>query len=142
MPKIWQKKLKSSPPGKLNSNYFCSYCKKYNIYCVKNYVNNLSFKNVFTGFYQNVRGLRTKIRSSKCNIPLMNVDYFILTETWQNTDIVDSELGFDDYNVFRFDRSVSTSSGVHKGGVAICIHKRYSAKQVQTSISNAEKLSL
>lgn len=64
----------------------------------------------------------------------------MLTETWLNTDIIDSELGFVNYNVFRLDRSVSTSSCLRGGGIAICVHKRYSAKQVLTPISNVEQL--
>ncbi|XP_050534985.1 uncharacterized protein LOC126902005 [Daktulosphaira vitifoliae] len=64
----------------------------------------------------------------------------MLTESWLNADILDSELGFNDYNVFRTDRSVSTSSYLRGGGVIICVHKKYSSKQVFTPITSVEQL--
>lgn len=58
-----------------------------------------------SGYYQNVRGLRTNLNTLRFNIPLFDVDYFVFTETWLSVDINDAELDFDRYNVFRTDRS-------------------------------------
>lgn len=59
------------------------------------------------GLYQNVRGLRGKIkRELKNKFTLANLDFFSLTETWLNDDFSSSELFNDTYNVFRCDRSV------------------------------------
>lgn len=60
--------------------------------------NNLSF-----GFYQNCRGLRTKLLTLKCYLASFNYVFIVLTETWLNSDVFDSELGFDNYNIYRCD---------------------------------------
>lgn len=44
------------------------------------------------------------------------LSFFVLTETWLGDDILNSELGFDSYNVFRTDRSVNTSKYTRGGG--------------------------
>jgi hypothetical protein len=69
-------------------------------------------------YYQNVRGLRTKLNILIFNISLFRYDYFVFVETWLNFNILDAELGFDDYNMFRLDRSDKTSNCTRGGGVA------------------------
>lgn len=55
-----------------------------NISVNKNISNiNLSNNYVFSGFYQNVRGLNTKLLNIHLNMPCFNhSDYIVLTETW------------------------------------------------------------
>lgn len=57
---------------------------------VNNVLSNIKFKNnckvssmnnVFKGYYQNVRGLRTKLIELRYKIPLLDFDFFALTET-------------------------------------------------------------
>ena len=59
------------------------------------------------GYYQNVRGLRTKLEDLKTAIMCSAVQYDILifVETWLNASISSSELGLSDFNIFRADRS-------------------------------------
>lgn len=58
-------------------------------------------------YYQNVRGLRSKIKCGlKNEITLANFDLVGLTETWLNSDFSSNEIFDDSYNVFRSDRSV------------------------------------
>jgi len=97
----------------------------YNTFC-KNCNTNVSYfpkKFTFSGYYQNVRGLRTKLCDLNCNIPLIKVKYFILTETWLGDDISNKELGFDNYNIYRTDRSIMTS--ICTRGVAVSVHKSF-----------------
>lgn len=57
--------------------------------------------------YQNVRGLRSKIKHGlKNEITLANFDLLAFTETWLNADFSSNELFDESYNVFRSDRSV------------------------------------
>jgi hypothetical protein len=48
-----------------------------------------------------VRGLRTKLNILRCNIPVFRYDYYMFTETWLSTDILDSELDLGNYNIYR-----------------------------------------
>lgn len=94
----------------------------------------------FKGYYQNVRGLRTKLNTLRCNIPQLNYDYFGLVETWLHSDITDSELGFDDFTIYRVDRNPITSKCSRGGGVAVCIRKRYQTSRIPVFIDAIEHL--
>lgn len=87
-----------------------------------------------------MRGLRTKLHTLRYNVPLFNIDYFVFTETWLSSDITDNELGFDNYNIFRVDRSDKTSNCSRGGGVMICVHKRYDSMKIKVPINSIEQL--
>ena len=57
-------------------------------------------------YYENVRGLRTKLDLVKNNIKILTPkpDIIILTETWFCQDINDNEIGILGYNIVRKDR--------------------------------------
>lgn len=71
---------------------------------------------------------------------MLNYDFFALTETWLNGSIFDTELGFNNYNIFRTDRSAFTSSSLRGGGVAICVKNSYLASQICVPFNNVEQL--
>lgn len=91
-------------------------------------------------YYQNVRGLRTKLKHLTTGIPTNNADIYALTETWLNEDIYDSELGFNKFNVFRTDRSKDTSNCEMGGGVLIAVNKSIQSSQVHTKVNNIESV--
>lgn len=95
-------------------NYF------FNINNSKNIVNNKTFN----GYYQNVRGLRTKLNTLRLNIYDLDFDYFFLTETWLYSDVNDNELGFHNLNIYRLDQNSNTSPYKRGGGVAFCVKKK------------------
>lgn len=65
----------------------------------------------------------------------------MLTETWLHSEILDSELGFDNSNIFGLDRNISSSSCVRGGGVAIiCVHEKHNAKLISKPVDNVEQL--
>lgn len=67
-------------------------------------------------FYQNVRGLRGKIkRGLKNEITLANFDLVSLTETWLNANFSSNEIFDDTYNVFRSDRTVENFNLLKRG---------------------------
>ena len=83
-------------------------------------------------YYQNVRGLRTKLDDLKFAILCSAVQYDILVfvETWLNSSISSSELGLTNFNIFRSDRSSSTSSFSRGGGVLIAIRNSLSCSLI------------
>lgn len=50
-----------------------------------------------------------------------NFNVFSFTETWLSKNIRFSELGFNNYNVNRYDRNTNTSSLFRGGGVLIAV---------------------
>jgi hypothetical protein len=55
-------------------------------------------------FYKNVCGLLTKVPYLRNDLLNVNYDVICLNETWLNSTIFDSELGFNNYNLYRKDR--------------------------------------
>lgn len=80
-----------------------------------------SSNSTFMVYYQNVRGLRTKLPSLRESFATSSTlpDVFIFTETWLTEVISDAEQGLKGYNIYRFDRSLLTSSCLRGGGVLI-----------------------
>lgn len=57
-------------------------------------------------YYQNVRGLKTKLINIKNNISICEYDIIFLTETWLNDSVSDGELcDPNKYCVYRRDRA-------------------------------------
>lgn len=79
--------------------------------------------------------MRTKLHILRCNILLLNVDYFILTETWLSADILDSELSFGKLNTYR---GRSDKKSTYKKGDDACIHVGIH-KRVEIVIVNVPK---
>lgn len=87
------------------TNLKASFCKPINFsnICNNNFCDNTLNCNLKI-FYQNVRGLKTKLVSLRCSFPMFHFyDIIILTETWLTPDISDSELGFAGFQVIRLD---------------------------------------
>lgn len=72
-------------------------------------------------FYQNVRGLRTKILDFHREILRNNFDILIITETWLHSGVLDGEICDSRYSVFRLDRDESLINLSPAGGVMILL---------------------
>lgn len=90
-------------------------------------------------YYQNVGGIKTGYRCVIDAVRLCSYDVIVLTETWLNCNLSEDEIKFDNYNVFRCDRSPSTSSKSEGGGVLIAVHKRLNSGRVDCDC-NLEQL--
>ena len=93
-------------------------------------------------YYQNVRGLRTKL-DALCNSLLssaVSYDVIIFVETWLNSAISSVELGLSSYAVFRCDRSPATSRNSRGGGVLIAVKKSLSVYPIIVGWSDIEQL--
>jgi len=91
-------------------------------------------------YYQNVRGLRTKLHSLHTNFVLLSYDIFILTETWLTSDITDAELGLTGYTIFRCDRCKDTSDKLRGGGTLIAIKNKFQPTFIIPPCVNVEQL--
>lgn len=91
-------------------------------------------------YYQNIRGMRTKTAEFANSISNVNFDIILLTETWLTSSFNDSELGLNDYCVYRKDRDSTNSDKQRGGGVLIAIKKVISSRQIFFGSSNIEQL--
>lgn len=73
------------------------------------------------GYYQNVRGLRTKSHDFLAQVAIADYDFICLTETWLTEDFYDREYFDSRYAVYRADRSAEESGAERGGGVAIAV---------------------
>ncbi|XP_055522500.1 uncharacterized protein LOC129716691 [Wyeomyia smithii] len=94
------------------------------------------YSNAVWLFYQNVRGLRTKIDEFYLATNDCNFDVIVLTETGLDDRINSQQLFGDSFNVFRCDRSVHNRSKRSFGGVLIVVNKRYPSALFNTSHGN------
>jgi hypothetical protein len=79
--------------------------------------------NNVTIYYQNCRGLRTKLHTLFMSILTNSYDIIILTETWLNADIFDTEFIDNRYIVYRADRDRVASGRRDGGGVLIAVKR-------------------
>jgi hypothetical protein len=84
-------------------------------------------------YYQNVRGLNTKLFDLTSAIPMISSDIIMFSETWLNKSVKNGELGFKDYCVYRRDRDAETSLKSRGGGVMICVHKKFKSCVMKTA---------
>ncbi|KAL4713367.1 hypothetical protein ACJJTC_016835 [Scirpophaga incertulas] len=91
-------------------------------------------------YYQNVRGLRTKVTDFYRSVCLHNYEIVCLTETWLLDTIKNSELFDDRYVVFRRDRDYKKTGESKGGGVLIAVCKDLVAEIRNDWFSNAEDL--
>lgn len=93
-------------------------------------------------YYQNVRGLRTKLRKLELSVLACDYHVILLTESGLHDGISNSELGLNGFSVFRCDRNVNTSLCSRLGGVLAAVNSAFSVKQVESGITNVEHLFL
>ncbi|KAJ8976799.1 hypothetical protein NQ317_004349 [Molorchus minor] len=72
-------------------------------------------------YYQNVRGLNTKISTFFSSVSDCEFDIITLSETWLHKDVCSSELIPDSYHVHRKDRKFDVVNENRGGGVLIAV---------------------
>lgn len=80
-------------------------------------------------YYQNCRGLRTKLDTLYMNVLSMNYDIIIFSETWFYEGIGDNECIDPRYTVFRGDRDRHGSQKKDGGGVLIAVRRELGATE-------------
>jgi len=93
-----------------------------------------------TRYYQNCYGLRTKLFTLNYNAYNLDYTFIILTKSWLHENNHDNELGLFNYNIFRFERCLSTSVCNRGGGVFIGIKKGITSSLLSVSSINVEHI--
>lgn len=87
-------------------------------------------------YYQNVRGLRTKIESFFLAVTELDYDVIVLTETWLDHRILSAQLFGSHYSVFRTDRSALNSNKSRGGGVLIAVSSQFNCCSDPTPVND------
>lgn len=80
-------------------------------------------------YYQNVRGLRTKLEVFRNNITSFDSDLYAITESGCNESIQDAEIVPQGYKILRCDRM----DGRKQGGALLVATHRFELRQVHVS---------
>lgn len=83
-------------------------------------------------YYQNVRGVRTKIYELRQGISLHNYSIFSIREIWFTSNIRSEELGFHNYLVYRFDRVFTSSMSSRGGRVFLAAKRNLNSSHIET----------
>lgn len=86
-------------------------------------------------YYQNVRGLNTKINELFDSTAGCQVDYDVIafTETWLNSSVKNSELFDLNFVVFRSDRDFGATNKSRGGGVLLAVKSSISSRELNIS---------
>lgn len=111
------------------------------VFNVNNIQNVNPSQNSICIYYQNVLGLRTKTANLYTSSINCHFDIIVLTETWLNSFIYDSELfRSSDFMVHRCDRSSTISPLSNGGGVLIAVRANFHSEHVL--VPNSETLEI
>lgn len=91
-------------------------------------------------YYQNVRGLNTKLNDFFNSVTASNFSIIAVTETWLSSHIKNAELFPDNYLVFRSDRKFSVLGLSRGGGSLLAVKADYRAVPLDLSGSIFENL--
>lgn len=92
-------------------------------------------------FYQHVQGLKTKLNDLRHNLLTFDpYDIIVLNEIWHLPDILDSELGLNDFQLFRLDRIRNTNPGSRGGGVFIAVKTNLKSTLIKTDVNCIEQI--
>ena len=84
----------------------------------------------FSIYFQNCRGLRTKLNTFYENTLCSNYSAIAVCENWLTSSHKDSEIFDDRYIVFRSDRNLNTSGKKSGGGCLLAIKKDFRVQQL------------
>uniref|UniRef100_A0A2A4JG69 PHD-type domain-containing protein n=1 Tax=Heliothis virescens TaxID=7102 RepID=A0A2A4JG69_HELVI len=79
---------------------------------------------VAAAFYDNVRGLKTKLPTWRNNLALLEHNLAAVTETFLDSSIADSELETGDWNVLRRDRNTPCGGVLLAARTPLVLHRR------------------
>lgn len=97
-------------------------------------------------FYQNVRGLRSKLSKTRSLLPTEDFDVFAFTESNLTDSHFNSEIGFHNFSVFRCDRILENTTNRRNkrkksgGGVLLAVSDRFPSSLICHSSCGYEQL--
>nr|CAH7747358.1 unnamed protein product [Callosobruchus chinensis] len=90
----------------------------------------------YSCYFQNVRGLNTKVNEFYASASLQEYDFIGIAETWLTSDVLSSELFPEDYSVLRSDRDFRNSKKTKGGGVLLAYKNKYAMERVDFNFSH------
>ena len=97
-------------------------------------------KTKFRIFYQNTRGLRTKLHNFLTSSACDTNDVICISESWLNANISDGEVMDNTYMIFRKDRDSYTSIHTRGGGVFIAVKRNILAEMLPIDKNHIEQI--
>lgn len=91
-------------------------------------------------YYQNCRGLKTKLLDVKLAVLENDFDVICMCETWLNENIYSEELFYDKYEVYRCDRDLSLTGKHDGGGVLVAIKKVFNSRKFSSNATFYEDI--
>ncbi|XP_039761446.1 uncharacterized protein LOC120634736 [Pararge aegeria] len=86
---------------------------------------------MFDIYYQNFRGMNTKLNDIRLASLQSNYDMIVATETWLDQSVVDGELFSNRYNIHRRDRHSTSLSHKSGGGVLVAVSDRFESRRIE-----------
>lgn len=90
--------------------------------------------NALSVYYQNVRGINTKVNEIYNNSAACNNDVIVFTETWLSDSVLNSEIFSINFVAFRCDRRFDLVGATRGGGVVLALRRNLSVVRVDTSM--------
>lgn len=92
----------------------------------------------FTIYYQNMGGIRTKLKDLRLASLTSTYDIIIVTESWLHDGITDSEVLNPNYTIYRRDRTTKESTKGDGGGSFIAVSNRLRSTRIRNLESYCE----
>jgi hypothetical protein len=89
-------------------------------------------------YYQNVRSLVSKIDKLISTINTNFFDIIAFSETWLSNNLSNSEINFNNYIIYRCDRSLLNSNCIIGDEVLIAVNYNLKSKKLHISIDSVE----
>ena len=84
-------------------------------------------------YYQNVRGLRSKLTELYQSSLACNYHIISISETWLNSSVFNDEILCPRYQIFRSDRNYEALNSSRGGGVLLAVSNEFRAQQLDLS---------
>ena len=93
-------------------------------------------------YYQNARGINSKLVELFNSLLTCNFELIILTETWLTDSVANSEFCPDNFEIYRSDRKFNKTTLTRGGGVLIAMRKYFSVLLIDLSPHGFDELHL
>jgi len=91
-------------------------------------------------YYQNVRSIVSKLNILIPNLIASAFDIIALSETWLSLSVLNSELNFNNYIIYRSDRSSLNSVYKRGGGVLVAVRSHLKSKMLNVTVNCIEQV--
>ena len=97
-------------------------------------------KSQISVYYQNTRGINSKLSDLHNSILCCNYDFICLSETWLNSSVTDSEFCPQNFHIVRSDRDFHKMNVSKGGGVLLAAQHRFTVFKIDLSCRGFDSL--